>query len=130
MAFNECTNLESITIKNPACEIYNPYDSGYTISNDYNPCFNGTIYGYENSTAQAYAEKYGYAFALIDNTSEIISGDVNNDNVVSISDIVIIQKCLVNAKDFEKPDISVLDVNKGGKFNVFDLVIVKRMLLC
>jgi len=59
-AFYSCDNLTSITIENPECYIY---DSELTINNgndeSKNSYFNGTIYGYENSTAQAYAEKYG-----------------------------------------------------------------------
>lgn len=55
-AFCYCTSLESITILNPDCSIY---DSQYTILDT------ATIYGYENSTAQAYAEKYGRTFVAI-----------------------------------------------------------------
>lgn len=54
--FQNCTILESVTINNPNCSIY---DSKYTISDT------ATIYGYENSTAQAYAEKYGRNFVTI-----------------------------------------------------------------
>lgn len=67
-AFRRCKNLDTVIIKNPKCEIF---DNESTISNFedenyYIEYFNGIIYGYENSTAQAYAEKYGYKFALID----------------------------------------------------------------
>ena len=65
-AFAECEKLESISIINPNCDIY---DSGSTICNgrDYGTIFfNGTIYGQLNSTAQAYANKYGYKFESIE----------------------------------------------------------------
>lgn len=52
-AFYDCTALEEITILNPKCSIY---DSMSTISQT------ATICGYENSTAQKYAEKYNYKF--------------------------------------------------------------------
>ena len=55
-AFQNCTILESVTINNPNCSIY---DSKYTISDT------ATIYGYENSTAQTYAEKYSRNFVAI-----------------------------------------------------------------
>lgn len=55
-AFYNCTSLASIIINNPSCEIY---DSKYTISDT------ATIYGYPNSTAQAYAEKYSRTFVEI-----------------------------------------------------------------
>ena len=66
-AFFSCTTLNSITIKNPECKFD---DSEYTICNGYdensNAYFNGIIYGYENSTAHAYAEKYNRTFVALD----------------------------------------------------------------
>lgn len=56
-AFSFCDNLKSVTINNSNCTIYN---HGYTISNT------ATIYGYKNSTAQAYAEKYNRTFIPLD----------------------------------------------------------------
>ncbi len=98
--FTKCSELTSITFLNPDCEIY---DHVNTISNDYdgekNYCyFNGTIYGYENSTAQAYAEKYGYNFALIGAASEVkaVAGDANCDGKVSIADSTAILQHLGN----------------------------------
>lgn len=63
-AFNCCSKLGFIAILNPHCYIY---DDSSTISNEYDyytekGIFNGIIYGYNNSTAQAYAEEYGYRF--------------------------------------------------------------------
>ncbi len=55
-AFDGCYSLQSITILNPDCEIYDSYD---TIG------FNATIYGYEGSTAQSYAEQYDRNFKII-----------------------------------------------------------------
>ena len=54
-AFHNCKKLASIEIRNPECEIY---DGSRTIHSG------ATIYGFEGSTAQAYAEKYGRAFEL------------------------------------------------------------------
>ncbi|MBR6670737.1 MAG: leucine-rich repeat domain-containing protein, partial [Ruminococcus sp.] len=68
-AFNSCDSLNKITIKNPDCEIYDAAETicdGYYFSLfDY---FTGKIYGYKNSTAQAYAEKYNIRFVAIDET--------------------------------------------------------------
>ena len=57
-AFNSCDNLESITIENPDCEIVYYY-YGYAIPKT------ATIYGYTGSTAEAYAEQYGYEFVSL-----------------------------------------------------------------
>lgn len=52
-AFFGCTGLKLITILNPACEIY---DDNTTLSDS------AVIMGYQNSTAQKYAEKNNRAF--------------------------------------------------------------------
>ena len=66
-AFSYCDNLTSVTIENPECDIN---DETYTIFNKYDYQlkeykFDGTIYGHEGSTAQAYAKKYNRKFELI-----------------------------------------------------------------
>ncbi|WP_303799852.1 leucine-rich repeat protein [Ruminococcus flavefaciens] len=66
-AFKNCTSLKQITFKRSDTQILG---DGATISNktvDGKPVFTGTIYGKAESTAQAYAEKYGYNFADYDN---------------------------------------------------------------
>ena len=89
-AFYSCENLESITILNPYCIFIEPdsdtYDSSSTICNgeSNSTCYyNGIIYGYENSTAQAYAEKYGYNFESLGEApfSDVL-GDVDGNDVV------------------------------------------------
>lgn len=57
LAFSSCSSLSSITIKNKKCSIY---DRTNTISET------ATIYGYSNSTTQAYAEKYNRKFVALD----------------------------------------------------------------
>lgn len=78
-AFYGCTGLLDIIIRNAECDIY---DSGSVICSngsvgeDY--YFNGRVYGYLGSTAQAYAKKYGYTFYGF--------GDVNNDENIDARD--------------------------------------------
>ena len=82
-AFNSCTAAESITILNPECEIYDSYLTMYQ--------FTGTIYGYENSTAQEYAEKYDYNFSVIDaepavtTSAETTAVTTSEDAVTTVS---------------------------------------------
>lgn len=78
-AFNSCTAAESITILNPECEIYDSYLTMYQ--------FTGTIYGYENSTAQEYAEKYEYNFSAIDAEPEVTTPEVTTA-VTTSEDVV------------------------------------------
>lgn len=95
-AFEECASLESITIMNPECEITDVVD---TIPDT------ATIYGYKNSTAQAYAENYDITFVALDSEqpTETIDpslvtkyGDLNNDDDVSVSDVVKLNLYLLN----------------------------------
>ena len=79
-----------ITILSPNCEIY---DSSDTICNGYDEnigsYYNGIIRSYENSTAQAYAEKYGYTFESMGVSPEnpaFSVGDVNCDGIIDAND--------------------------------------------
>ncbi|MBP7186424.1 MAG: leucine-rich repeat protein [Ruminococcus sp.] len=59
-AFGNDKSLASVTFRNPLCEIF---DKNTTVFNSTsNVTFSGNIVGYDNSTAQKYAEKYGYKF--------------------------------------------------------------------
>ena len=86
-AFRDCNNLMSITILNPDCKIE---DYASTISNGFDDIstfyFDGTINGYEGSTAQVYAEKYGYSFEPIKSEPKYPLGDINNDGQVNAVD--------------------------------------------
>ncbi|MCM1505815.1 MAG: leucine-rich repeat protein [Ruminococcus flavefaciens] len=81
--FNNCSNLTSVTILNPNCRIYDSLD---TINNWYgnNGCyFHGTIYGYENSTAQAHAKRYGCKFSLIDTSATTTATTTTSDTTTT-----------------------------------------------
>lgn len=58
-AFGWCNNLERLMILNPSCEIYQNAD---TINET------ATIYGYPNSTAQAYADAFDRSFIAFSDT--------------------------------------------------------------
>lgn len=89
LAFRNNVNLEKIVIENPLCE-FADYESTISSNMHANEHYNGTIYGYAGSTAQTYAEKYGYQFDLIENyTIEYKLGDVNSDGCVSVEDAVL-----------------------------------------
>ena len=87
-AFNECSSLQVITILNPDCNIYdNKNTLGYTIIN-----------APENSTAQAYAEKYDLKFVALgeelpeipEYPQPIKKGDINEDGKINAIDATII----------------------------------------
>ena len=119
-AFSGCTSLADITIENPDCTIH---DSEYTISDT------ATIYGYENSTAQAYAENYNREFISLGEKPAVIKGDANGDGKITAADIILIQKYLVKIEIAFEVDFTVLDINEDGTFNVFDVILLKRMIM-
>ncbi|MDE6783904.1 MAG: leucine-rich repeat protein, partial [Ruminococcus sp.] len=122
-AFFECSNLESITILNPDCEIDD--DSG-TIFNGFDPdngfrCyFNGTIYGYENSTAQAYAEKYVYNFEAMHESDipETLSGDANCDGEVSVADATLILQYCGNKDKYKLSERGIINAAVDGTVGI------------
>ena len=140
-AFSYCTSLTSVTIMNPNCRIY--YSSG-TISNGYvsdtgKDYFNGVIYGYKKSTAQAYAKKYGYNFELLGDAPETTTttpvelalGDVNNDGSVDSSDAAMILRQYADVqagKDgiFTGEQKSVADYNNDGTIDSSDAAIILK----
>lgn len=137
-AFEKCSGLLSITIKNPDCNLV----SGvyYSISNDtervewkegkkryskYVPKYSGTIYGYEDSTAQAYADKYNFNFELLsDGTHAAKLGDVNGDGRIdSVDASNILASYAVFSTGQASPtstEVAASDVNNDGKIDSID----------
>ena len=72
-AFGYCKNLKTITVLNPECEIAGGFVSNYLDwgAAQPTPRFTGTICGYENSTAQAYAKKYGANYKSLGKYGEV-----------------------------------------------------------
>ena len=77
-AFSNCKNLTSVTIENPDCAINNNKSTFHVILKPTAI----TICGYEVSTTQAYAEKYGDTFKVIPPAL----GDVDSNGTVNASD--------------------------------------------
>ncbi len=83
--------LRSITILNPDIV----FDDN-TIEVDHDV----TIYGYRNSTAQAYAEKYGLKFRALEDP--FLKGDANLDDNVNIADAVLVMQVATNPDRYSK----------------------------
>ncbi len=133
-AFSWCRSLTSITILNPDCTIDS---SETTISNgrdeNFNIYFNGTIYGYENSTAQAYAENYNYKFESLGEapttTDSTMTGDANGDNKINISDAVLIMQSISNPSEYKISDSAKLlaDVVDGDGITNKDALAIQMV---
>lgn len=64
-SFSDCYSLEKVTILNSDCTIRNIFHDDLVGADEYS----GIICGYKNSTAQKFAEKYGYTFEAIDSST-------------------------------------------------------------
>ncbi|MGN0677904.1 MAG: leucine-rich repeat protein [Ruminococcus sp.] len=119
--------LKSIKILNPNCEFY---DFSSTIS------YTATIYGYENSTAQAYAEKYERNFVILGeeqttDSPEKLSGDCNLDGNIDIADVVSVSAYVGDSKNNPLSEQSILNAdvhNTGDGLTANDALMIQQYL--
>ena len=97
-AFGYCKGLTNITI---------PESVTWIDDKAFYGCKSLTIYGYEDSYAQEYADEHNIPFIVI--SDDKIFGDVNGDGGVSVFDVTLIQKYIVggysNTGNVGKPAI-------------------------
>ena len=146
-AFNSMEKLTEITILNPDCEIYDAPDTicqsvplfpetvekgeDDTPATESKSVFTGTIRGYENSTAQAYAEKYDYQFESLGAAPEPLTGDYNENGKVESDDAQNVLNYYVKTLSGGDPALTdrqqqACDVNAD---NVIDVVDAQYILL-
>ena len=131
-AFGDCKSLASITILNSDCEIN---DLSNTIYNGFNYdigsyYFYGTIYSYLGSTAQAYADKYGYKFSDLAPNGELL-GNVNGDTSVDSSDAALVLSHYAQfqsdgAGKFTEAQLAVADYNSDSNIDSSDAALILR----
>ncbi len=87
-AFLNCSALERVTIKNTGCAFLDAADT--TICNekqDGKAFYQGVICGFDDSSVQMFAEKFGLTFESLGPVPEYYaSGDVDNDSRIGLSD--------------------------------------------
>lgn len=113
------TKIEALIVKNPTCAFGdNVFEYNKTEM---------TIYGYNNSTAQRYALDNDIKFVTL--PDDMVMGDVNGDGTFNIVDVIQFQKWLLNVPNTTLNNWVAADLCADGKLNVFDLCLMKRMLL-
>ena len=114
-------SIETIRFNNPDVEIT---DSATTINE------NAVIYGYWDSTAHDYATKYDREFVSLDGEPEIeiIVGDANNDNKLTVSDAAFIARTLAKRETIDAKTNPAADFNGDGKVTVSDAAGIAREL--
>lgn len=123
--FAECFHLMSVTILNSDCKI------DYSTFSILNGNFKGTIYGYENSTAQVYAEEHNYKFKSLGQSpdKETPTGDINGDGEFNIADAVLLNKYLLGGSDEKLSEWQNADFCADGRLDSFDLCMMKKKLV-
>jgi len=61
--------------------------------------------------------------------SIVIYGDVNGDGSISLADMVMIQRQLLNIKKLQGPYFAAMDVNHDTTCSLADMVVIQRSLL-
>lgn len=131
-AFFLCSNLSSVTIENSACDIYDYWDSqnGITFCNTYNSSIEkgsylGVIIGYDDSSAQSYADNFDITFISMGRKS--INGDCNDDGVINIADAVMLQRFLIGNSTLT--NWKNADLCKDERIDSFDMVLMRKLLI-
>ncbi|MBO5163871.1 MAG: leucine-rich repeat protein [Ruminococcus sp.] len=120
-AFGNCAELQEITVLNPDCTIF---DLDGTLGEI------AAIYGYDNSTAQSYAEKYGRKFvSLGEAPKKDILGDVNGDGMVDSSDasLVLTEYAMLSTGgngNFSESVKKLADFDKDGTIDSSDASLI------
>ncbi len=125
LTFAACPDLKTVTFENPECEIVSDLDSIYNSYDRENVpavlTFDGTIYGYEGSTAQAYAEKYSRNFAVIGSapteskTGDFKQGDADESGEIDILDVITVNKAILGKETLTENGLKAIDFNGNGK---------------
>ncbi len=127
-AFAYCPSLESVKIQNAECGID---ESEYTINDT------ATIYGYSNSTAQAYAKKYDRKFVALENQEttdpitdpEILWGDADENGKVEILDVVLMNRVYVGVDKISDSGKKNADTDQDNKISLSDSMNVLKLLV-
>ena len=136
-AFSGCSALERITVLNPGCldRYGNSVWSRDTISSgtdeDGNLFYTGVICGYEGSTAQLYADTYGYTFASLGEIPTLPVGDLDGGGKVNANDAsaVLYAAARIGAKrdhGLSYLQLAAADVNRDGAVNANDAALILR----
>lgn len=134
--FNRCATLTKVTINGPIEEIdnyafancpnleavYLPETVTVIAESAFANDPNLTIYCYEDSYAQQYAEENSIPYTLI-KTFE--PGDVDRDGALTITDVTLIQKHLAELATLDDEQLLLADYLSDGEVNIADATAIQ-----
>ncbi len=114
-AFGSNTSISDVTIPASVTEIgENAFYSGVS------------VIAYEGSTAAEIMAERGFEVTLLE--ADAITGDVNLDGMVSLSDAVLMQRYLADIEPLSDMQKIAADLDENGRINIFDLTLLKNKL--
>lgn len=120
-------SLKCFKVLNPACEIPRmslEFGVGINPSGTADVPI-GTVFGYEKSTAEKFAQQRGYDFTPLKSEP----GDINLDGIYNIADAVVMQKYLTGERSGSTVSGKTADMNGDGAVNAVDLTLLLRKLI-
>ena len=117
-AFGLCLYLKKITIPESVTDIS---------STAFNGTKNFTIYGYEGSYAQQYAEMKSFPFVALPKPVHTLSiGDVNGDKNIDVLDAIAVQKFAAEKSELSAEQLYAADVNNDNNVDVLDAIDIQK----
>lgn len=126
-AFNLCKNLKTVYIPKSVVEIekdvFDGCDSLATIF------YEGSKTEWDELVSRCGLDLNVNVIYNSYSQEETLLGDINNDGLFNIADIVMLQKWLLGVSDVTLPNWKAADFCEDGKLNVLDLCMMKRKLV-
>jgi hypothetical protein len=117
-AFQYCTALSSATVPASVTAIGN---SAFINHGGL------TMYGYSDTCAESYAEKYEIPFVALDRPLKAAPGDMNSDGMRDLKDIVLLRRAIANGDDLSDR-MDAVDLDRSGTVDLKDVVLLRRAI--
>ena len=88
------------------------------------------VWDYEhpgNQVMIARADKYSYEY--LDAGSIVISGDINQDSMVNVQDVILLVNFILNVMEADEYQLAAADMNNDSLVNITDVILVVNVIL-